>query len=502
VKQEDRRKLRNRKRRIAWRLRPRQWPEQARPMFAASNIQYEVAGRAQGVTAGGLGAIHLLARRVGLVRMLDEVLHLLQRHLPYHESDHVLNLAYNVMAGNTRLEDLEWLRNDEAYLDLLGAQRIPDPTTAGDFLRRFREADIVALMDGINSIRRELWLRLPPEERRKAILDSDGTDAPTAGEKKEGIGLSYKGIWCYSPLLISLANFREPLFLVNRPGNVPSHSGAAEWFDKAIALCEGVFEEILLRGDTDFALTANFDRWTARKVKFIFGFDAHPSLVALAEALPEERFRPLERRAKYEIKTEPRDKRDNVKEQIVKEKEFQNIRLRSEQVAEFMYRPGKCQTDYRMVVVRKNLSIEKGERRLFDEVRYFFYITNDLRLAIEEVVYQANDRCNQENLIEQLKNGVNAMRVPVYDLVSNWAYMVIASLAWTLKAWFALTLPKAADREDVLRMEFKRFLNAIICVPCQVVRGGHRILLRLLGYTTRVRLLFASLSATVGLNTG
>ena len=94
------------------------------------------------------------------------------------------------------------------------------------------------------------------------------------------------------------------------------------------------------------------------------------------------------------------------------------------------------------------------------------------------------------------------MRVPVYDLVSNWAYMVIASLAWTLKAWFALTLPKAADREDVLRMEFKRFLNAIICVPCQVVRGGHRILLRLLGYTTRVRLLFASLSATVGLNTG
>lgn len=502
MKREDRRKLRNRKRRIEWRLRPRQWPEQARPMFAASNIQYEVAGRARGTIAGGLGAIHLLARRVGLIRMLDQTLHLLKRHLPYHESDHILNLAYNVMAGHTRLEDLELLRQDEAYMDLLGAQRIPDPTTEGDFLRRFAEKDILALLDGLNLIRRELWLRLPPEERRQAILDADGTDAPTDGEKKAGIGLSYKGIWCYSPLLISLANFREPLFLVNRPGNVPSHSGAAEWFDKAIDQCEGIFAEILLRGDTDFALTANFDRWTARKVKFIFGFDAHPSLVKLAEELTEDRFGPLERRPKYEIKTEPRTKRDNVKEQIVREKEYENIRLQAEAVAEFMYRPGKCQQAYRVVVLRKNLSVEKGEHRLFDEVRYFFYITNDLRLAVEEVVYQAHDRCNQENLIEQLKNGVNALRVPGYDLVSNWAYMVIASLAWTLKAWFALTLTKVADREDVLRMEFKRFLNAIICVPCQVVRGGHRVLLRLLGYTSRVRLLFASLAATARLNTG
>jgi hypothetical protein len=471
-------------------------------MLAASNIQYEIAGRQRGVAVGGLGAIHLLARRVGLVVVLDQVLHLLKRHLPYHESDHVLSLAYNIMAGNERLEDLELLRQNESYLDLLGAQRIPDPTTAGDFLRRFSEADIVALMDGVNGIRRKLWLKLPPAERKRAIIEGDGTDAATDGEKKEGIGLSYKGIWGYSPLLISLANFREPLYLVNRPGNAPSHLGAAQWFDKAIALCQGVFEEIMLRGDTDFSLTVNFDRWTEAKVKFIFGFDAHATLVALADALPETRFRPLQRRAKYDIQTEPRDKRDNVKEQIIKEKEYKNIRLCSEQVAEFMYRPGKCDRDYRIVVLRKNLSIEKGEQRLFDEVRYFFYITNDPRLAMEDVVYQANERCDQENLIEQLKNGVNAMRVPVYDLVSNWAYMVIASLAWTLKAWFALTLPRAEDRQDVLRMDFKRFLNAIIRIPCQVIKGGHRILLRLLGYTSRVRLLFASLSAVPCLDSG
>ncbi|MCY3019697.1 MAG: IS1380 family transposase [Planctomycetota bacterium] len=502
MKREDRRNLRNRKRRIAWRLRPREWPERPYPMFAASNIQYEVSARQRGITAGGIGAIHLLARRVGLVRELDRVLHLLKRHLPYHESDHVLNLVYNIMYGNTRLEDLELLRQNESYLDMLGAQRIPDPTTAGDFLRRFTEADIVALLDAVNGIRRRVWMRLPREERKRAVIDGDGTDAPTDGEKKDGIGLSYKGVWGYSPLLISLANTSEPLFIVNRPGNVPSHTGAAEWFDKAIALCEGVFDEILLRGDTDFSLTANFDRWTDQNVKFVFGYDAHASLVALAKQLPEAAFRPLPRWPTYDIQTEPRQKRENVKEAIVKEKGFENIRLCSEEVAEFMYRPGKCRHAYRVIVLRKNLSVEKGEAVLFPDVRYFFYITNDPSMSSIEVVYQANERCNQENLIEQLKNGVNAMRVPVYDLVSNWAYMVIASLAWTLKAWFALTLPRAADREDVLRMEFKQFLNALIRVPCQIIKGGHRILLRLLGYTSCVRLLFASLGAVPRLNSG
>lgn len=502
MNKKDRQKLQNRKRRIDRRLLPRVWAEQPRPMFAASNIHYEISDRARGVSAGGIGAIHFLARRVGLTGMLDRTLHLLKRHLPYHESDHVLNIAYNIMAGNTRLEDLELLRQNEAYTDMLGAQRIPDPTTAGDFLRRFSEADIRALMDGVNSIRRKLWLELPRSERKRAVIEADGTDAPTDGEKKEGIGLSYKGIWGYSPLLVSLANFGEPLFMVNRPGNVPSHTGAAEWFDKAIALCEGVFDEILLRGDTDFSLTVNFDRWDARGVKFIFGYDAKKNLNSIADSLPEQRFSPLERRPKYEVKTEERDTRKNVKEQIVIEKEYRNIRLQSEHIAEFMYRPGNCERDYRMIVLRKNLSIERGEKRLFDQVRYFYYITNDPQIAREQVVYEANDRCNQENLIEQLKNGVNALRVPSYDLLSNWAYMVIASLAWTLKAWFALTLPRAEDREDVLRMEFKRFINAVICIPCQVIKGGHRILLRLLGYTSRMRLLFASLTTAARLNSG
>ena len=140
-----------------------------------------------------------------------------------------------------------------------------------------------------------------------------------------------------------------------------------------------------------------------------------------------------------------------------------------------------------MVVVRKNLSVEKGEAVLFDDIRYFFYITTRRDLSAAEVVEHANKRCNQENVIEQLKNGVNAMRMPVQDLESNWAYMVMAALAWNLKAWFGLLLPYRPLGLSIVRMEFKRFLNTFIRIPCLIVRTGRRIYYRLVGYNDKVQ---------------
>ena len=169
-----RKRLVQRKQRIGRRLRKIQWPDQARPMLAARNIRYEVAERARGVACGGIGAMHLVALRTGLVEAIDRRLVLLKRHLPYHESDHVLNIAYNILAGGTCLEDLERLRTDEAYLDGLGAQRIPDPTTAGDFCRRFAEADIEALMDAVNEVRLGVWRGQPPAFFGQAVIDAGG----------------------------------------------------------------------------------------------------------------------------------------------------------------------------------------------------------------------------------------------------------------------------------------------------------------------------------------
>ena len=269
--------IRNRKRRIERRLRRKQYEDQPKAVMAASNIHYEMGEKTQGISCGGIGAIHQMVRRVGLADMIDEELRLLKAHVPYHESDHVLNIAYNVLLGGVRLEDIELRRQDEVFLNAVGADRIPDPTTAGDFTRRFSPETIDVLMECINAARRRVWQKRAGELLQDALIDVDGTLAETYGECKGGMDISHKGIWGYHPLIVSLANTKEVLYLVNRSGNVPSHSGAAEWIDKAIDLVEPYTQRITVRGDTDFSLTAHFDRWSER-VDFLFGMDAHPAL--------------------------------------------------------------------------------------------------------------------------------------------------------------------------------------------------------------------------------
>ena len=225
------------KRRIARRLDKSDNRGCDRPIMTASNVHYEIAARMRATAHGGIGAMHLLVRKLGLDQAIDRHLGLLKMHLPYHESDHVLNIAYNLLAGGTCLEHLELLRSDEAYLDALGARRIPDPTTAGDFCRRFDVAALFCLQAIFNAARLKVWRRQPKTFFAEAVLDADGTMVETTGECKQGMDINYKGQWGYHPLVLSLANTGKPLFVVNRSGNRPSHEQAAHYFDQAIALC-------------------------------------------------------------------------------------------------------------------------------------------------------------------------------------------------------------------------------------------------------------------------
>lgn len=479
-------KLAKRKRKIAKRVKTRNWPARSKPMLASGNVQYDIDGRHQGISCGGIGNIHQLAIGTGLVDETNERLSLFKRHLPYHESDHVLNIAFNYLTGGNRLQDLELLRNDEGYLNALGAEKIPDPTTAGDFLRRFDQDDIVELMEAKNAVRTKIWQKQPASFRKLATINVDGTLSPTCGQCKEGMDISYDGQWGYHPVVVSLHQTREPLYIVNRPGNAPSHLGSAKWIDKSLDLVGKHFEKVELRGDTDFSLTEHFDRWDER-CTFIFGVDAMPNLVKMANEIDPTDWTPLEKEPKYSVKTEPRQKPENVKQKVVKRRKFKKIETAAEHVCHFVYRPGKCKKTYRMIVLRKTLKVVRGSMNLFDDVRYFFYITNDWRRSIEESIHFYRNRCDHENDIDQLKNGVPALAATSDTLLSNWAFMVIASLAWDLKAWYGLLLSYRPLGKSIMRMEFKRFLNSFIRMPCLIIRTGRRIVYRFVGYNEHLK---------------
>jgi hypothetical protein len=488
VKKIVRQRVAHEKRRIEQRLKTAVAVNEGGAVLRGGNIEYELSARTSGIAHGGMGAVQRMVRRIGLAEAIDANVSVLKIHKPYHESDHVLNIAYNVLCGGERLEDIELRRQDRVMLDALGTPSLPDPTTAGDFCRRFDEESIDGLMDGINETRLEVWARQPESFRAAtARIDADGSIVPTSGECKEGMDISYNGIWGYNALVVSLANTSEPLYLANRSGSRPSHEGVIPLFDRAIALTRrGGFSDVMLRGDTDFSLTTALDRWNDDGVRFVFGYDARVNMIDQAGRVPGAVYQELERRADLELRTRP----ENVKDRIIREREYKVIRTTSEEVFDFEYQPLKCRQPYRIVALRKNLSIEKGEAALFDDIRYFFYITNDREMTCSEVVQEARHRCNQENLIAQLKGGVRALHAPVNTLHANWAYMVMAALAWSLKAWIALLVPISPrwaathleQRRRLLTMDFRTFVAAIIHIPCQIIRAARRIRYRVLAW--------------------
>ncbi len=479
----SKRNLAARQRQLEKRL-DRSWqPQREDPVLESGNIHYEVSGRVKAVDCGGLGMLQTVVSATGLREAIDEAVTVFKRHQPYHESDHILSLAYNLLTGGSCLGDLKQRRENVAFLDALGAQRIPDSTTAGDFLRRFdEEQKVLSLMEAINRARSTVWRTRPKAERQLARIDVDGSIVETDGRCKERMDMSYDGRWGFGPLFVSLANSDELLYTVNRPASRPSHDGSVPWIHRAITWARrgAGFERVRLRGDTDFSLTEHFDRWTDDDVEFVFGIDAHRSFMKRAKALEIETWKPFERSRPQ--RASRRRRAPNVRREVVLEKGYRNLTLVEEHVAEMEYRPRKSQKTYRMIVLRKRIRVTEGQLRLDDDVRYFFYVTNvpKSRLSTRDVVRENNARCQQENVIEQLKNGVQATRLPVREFYANWTYLVVAALAWNIKAWAGLLLPEDMGARALLRMEFRRFLNEVVRLPAQILTTGRKLVFRLL----------------------
>jgi hypothetical protein len=450
-------------------------PNMTGPVLGRANIAYELSARTKGTAHGGIGAIAKLIDASGLANEIDASLHLLKLHKPYYESDHVLNIAYNALCGGRRLPGHRGPPLRRGPPRRLGDREPPRPHHRRGLLpalRRRRGARPPSggqpgPAEGVALPARRLLRAASGHRRRRQHRAHRRCD-------QTGHGHLLPRHLGYSALVVSLANTKEPLYLALLGANRPSHEGVLDYYDRAIALSrQAGFKEIRLRGDTDFSLTTELDRWDDDGVRFVFGYNARANLIEQAQSTDKETYRELVTRAQRQIATTARTRPRNVKDNIVRERNYKVLRQTAQDVVEFSYRPGNCQRDYRVLALRKNISVERGENVLFCEYRYFFYITNDRDMTADEVIDQARQRCDQENLISQLKSDVRALHAPVNTLCANWAYMTMAALAWSLKAWCALLLPVSPrwaerhneQRRRLLTIDFRTFLAAFIEIP-------------------------------------
>lgn len=427
---------------------------------------------------GGLAVAAGLARKLGLPRLLDERLEVLKLHLPYTEADHVLAQVYNLYVGGTCLEDLANLQGSEAVRRMLGACRLPDPTTAGDFLRRFGPQDLDALDEAIDEAQERVWRRRFGRRRQPlAIVDLDSHHREVYGVQKEGADFSYKGTWSYHPLVISLAGTQECLRLINRPGNAPSNEGVAEQLRQLLPRLSRRFRRVVVRGDSAFLDHEILDTCANAGQSFAIVMAGYPNVYDLADGLSEKTWRRFEPRARRNGSRRPRRRRrrPNLRQRTARRRHKRDLQLQRQWIAEIPYRPARCRHSYRLIIRRQLIEEVDRQGNLFDLWRYRFVLTNLTELSTLEVMDLTYRRCDQENLIEQLQNGLAGLRMPTGELLSNAAFLRCARLAHNLKSWLAqLVLPR-----ETVRWEWKRFRHAFVYVAATVIRRARQVWVRL-----------------------
>lgn len=457
-------------------------PDQGRPEFRHPKLR-AVVEKSCATALGGLALAVTLVKSLRLPQSIDSRLSLLRGHRPYHESDHVLTHVYNLFVGGSAIEDIAELQQSESVKAMLGATVVPDPTTAGDFLRRFDRVALGELDLAIDDAQQKVWRRRYGMKKQKlGVVDLDSHVRHVYGNQKEGADFTYKGGFGYHPLVISLASTQECLRLVNRAGNVPSAEGAAEQVESLAPFLRNRFKRVIVRGDSAFARQDIFDACERQRMYFAMVSSEQRNFLTLAESLEEGRWKPFRgdpaSGSAGEDGRKPRRKRGrNVRRRRARQRGKRDLKLERQWLAEIDYRPTRSSTSYRLVFRRQRIE-ESNQGELFELWRYRFVLTNlPKSVSTEEVVRQTYRRCDQENVIEQLQHGVAGMRMPTGSLLANAAFLTCARLAHNLKTWLAmLALP-----EETMRWEWKRFRKSFVYVAARVVRTGREVIVRLAG---------------------
>lgn len=463
------------------------WPKTQGRVMRQPLLHLESDERGEITHYGGLVLAQQFVRRFQVAQRLDNALTLFKRHAPYHESDHVLALAYTLYADGTCLEDQAVLQGSEAVRRLVGACRIPDPTTAGDFLRRFRSVQDIERLSGVtDEVQEAVWSKLPRKIRRRrkkhelALVDLDGHIKPLYGVQKEGADFSYDGRWSYQPLVVSLGGSGECLKVVNQPGSARPSDAAAQAVKEVLARVRRHFRNAIVRGDTDFDRSDVFNAAIDEGAYFAIGARVYPNRAARVERIAEENWKPFFPRAerKQRSGSSRHGHTANYRRQKAAERGFRTLRTIAQWLSEIDYQPHGLDAPCRMIVRRVLIEENDGQGALFQHFRYRLVLTNLPRSytarQIIDVTYQ---RCDQENVIEQFGQGIAGWRMPVAEFRGNSAWLEIARLAWNLGKWIAqIALPS-----EVARWEWKRFRRHFVYIAAKVLKLGRSWVVRLAG---------------------
>lgn len=449
--------------------------ENNQPVFTDPPVEVKENKQAPLTNYSGIALVRNLINRLGIPRLINERVKVLKRHRPYHESDHILTQVYNFLTGGEVLNDIERLQEDEALQRLLGTERIPDPTTAGDFLVRFGNEKLETFREVLDEVQETAFGLLNKKQREVATIDGDSSIHEVYGEKKEGADYAYNNVYSYNALYITLAETGDVLHQDLREGNTYSSNGTAERLPGIIERLKRWFRRLLYRGDSAFYSKEIVSILDEADVEFFITADQTQALMRKVLALDENAWKSFRHKkigSGKRKRTKKRKKRPSNKKKIAK-KRNKKIREKGKvEIASFFYQPSGWEKPYRFVVKRTEIWEEENQL-YFDErlCKYAYYIVVTNSTASDSRVMNiAQGRGNQENLIKDFKYGLGLDHIPTGFLNANKMHFLIASLAWNIKTW----LLNIAELGEGASLRFKRFLYLWIQHAAIVSKTGRR----------------------------
>jgi hypothetical protein len=453
--------------------------EKNQPVFTNPVIKIDENKRAPLCTTGGITLIRNLAMKLNIADKINEGIKILKKHKPYHESDHIFNFLYNFLTGGDAIRDIEKRQGDVAFLKMIGADSIPDPTTAGDFLFRFNEENINNFQSIIDRVQDDAFSLLHERKRKVATIDADSSIHQVYGEKKEGADFAYDKTYSYNAYYMTLMETGDILYQDLREGNTYSSEGTVRILPGVIDRVKKNFSRILFRGDSAFYSKEIVNICDDKKVDFSIVADQTKPLMNKVMNIPKEEwypFIPQRNRCKKNVKE--REKRRNNKMIILRKYKKVSKRKGPQEISSFYYKPTGWSKEYRFVVKRTEI-IDKQNQLYLDEdlckYTYHIIVTNSERKE-RNVIKIAQGRGNQENYIKDFKDGLGLSHIPTGFFNANKIYFKIAALAWNLKTWLLNLIQSGSGA--IIR--FKRFLVDWIFKACTVADNGkNRIVIRM-----------------------